>query len=84
MPHTPNFLLDIRVESSFEIPQNIFVTFENNNAIGETNDSKLFNEMELTECLCEISSMSYPEDRMNINYVTKFITVHINSFKSFQ
>ena len=40
-----NFLFDIGVESGFEIPQKIFVTFENNNVNGQTKDAIIFKEM---------------------------------------
>ena len=63
-------MFDIGVEGGFGIPQNTIVTFENNNVIDQTNDSSILNEILATECFCKIGSVTYPEDRMNINYGT--------------
>ena len=38
MPDATNFLFDIGVESGFEIPQYIILTFENNKVKEQTND----------------------------------------------
>ena len=46
------------------------VTFENNNVNEQINDSGIFNEMVVSECSCEIASVSSPDDRMTVNYGT--------------
>ena len=61
-------MFDIVVECGFEIPQCIIVTFENNNVNDQTNDSSIFNEMDVTECFCKIGYVTYPDNRMTINY----------------
>ena len=53
-----------------ERPQYIIVGFENNNGNEQTHDASTFDVMIVTECHCKIASEFYPEDRMNINYVT--------------
>ena len=49
-------------------PNILIVTFENNNVNYQTNDSRIFNEKDVIECFCKIGSVTYSEDRMNINY----------------
>ena len=44
-----NFLFDIGIESCFEIPQYIIVTFENSNFNDQTIDASIFNEMDVNE-----------------------------------
>ena len=61
-----NFFFDVGVEIGSKIPQYIIVTFEKN-VNDQTNDSSLFNEMNVAECFCEICSGSYPHNRMTIN-----------------
>ena len=73
MPDATNFLFDIGVDSGFEIPQYVIVTFENNNVNDQANDSSKFIEMDVTECYCKIGSVTYPDDRMTIIMVLKVI-----------
>ena len=70
VPNTTNFLFDQGMESGMERPQNIIVGFENNNVNQQTHDASTFDIMSVTECYCKIGSEFYPEDRMDINYVT--------------
>ena len=65
-----NFLFDLGMESGMERPQYIIVGFENNNVNEQTHDASTFDVMNDTECYCKIGSEFYPEDRMNINYLT--------------
>ena len=61
---------DLGVENGFDEPQYIIVSFEDIYINEQTNDGSIFNEMDVTECFCKIGSVTYPEDRMNINYGT--------------
>ena len=49
VPDATNFLFNIGILSGFEIPQYIIANFENN-VNDQTNDSSIFNEMDVTEC----------------------------------
>ena len=69
LPNATNFLFDLGMESGIR-PQCIIVGFENNDVNEQTHDASTFDIMNVTECYCNISSEFYPEDRMNINYVT--------------
>ena len=70
VPNDTNFLFDLGMESGMERPQYIIVGFENNYVNEQTHDASTFDVMNATECYCKIGSEFYPEDRMNINYVT--------------
>ena len=70
VPNATNFLFDLGMESGMERPQYIIVGFENNYVNEQTHDASAFDIMNVTECYCKIGSEFYPEDRMNINYVT--------------
>ena len=63
-----NFLFDLGVESGFVIPLLIVLTFEINTANDQSNDSTIANEMNVTECICKISSVSYSDHRRSIYY----------------
>ena len=71
VPKASNFLFDLGMESGMERPQHIIIGFENNNVNEQTHDASTFDIKNVTECYCKIGSEIYPEDRMNINYVTK-------------
>ena len=68
VPDATIFSIDIGIESCFEILQYIIVAFEKSNVNGQTNDSSVFNEMNVIECFCKITNVSYLDDRMTINY----------------
>ena len=70
VPNATKFLFDLGMDSGMERPQYIIVGFENNNVNEQTHDASTFDIMNVTECYCKIGSEFYPEDRMNINYVT--------------
>ena len=70
LPNATNFLFDLGMESGMERPQYIITGFENNNVNEQTHDASKFHIINVTECYCKIGSEFYPEDRMNINYVT--------------
>ena len=70
VPNATNFLFDLGMESGMKRPQYIIIGFENNNLNEQTHDASTFHIMNVTECYCKIGSEIYPEDRMNINYVT--------------
>ena len=44
------------------------MTFEKNNVNDQSNDSSIFNEMDVTECFCKIGSVIYPDDILTIKY----------------
>ena len=46
------------------------VGLENNIVNEQTHDASTFDIMNVTECYCKIGNEFYPEDRMNINFVT--------------
>ena len=69
VPNATNFLFDLGMESGMERPQYIIVGFENNNVNEQTHDASTFDK-NVTESYCKIGSEFYPEDGMNINYVT--------------
>ena len=59
------------------------MTFENNNANDQTNDSSIFNEMDVTEYFCKSGSMNYPEERMTIKYRAKNYNVAYKEIEKF-
>ena len=72
MPNAINFLFDLGMESGMERPQYIIVGFENINVIEQTHDVSTFDVMNVTEYYGKIGSEFYPEDRMDINYGTRY------------
>ena len=83
VPDVTNFLFDIGVESGFDIPQYFMVIFENNNVNDQTNDSSIFNEMDVTKCFRKTGSVTYPEDRLNFNYGTNYYNVSFKEIVNF-
>ena len=63
-----NFLFDLGVESGFVIPLLIILTFEINTANDQSNDSTIVIEMNVTECICKIGSVSDSDHRRTIYY----------------
>ena len=72
IPNATNFLFDLGMISGMERPQYIIVNVENINANEQTHDASTFEIMNVNECYCKIGSEFYPEDRMNINYVSEY------------
>ena len=44
------------------------MAFEKSNVNDQTIDSSMFIEMDVIECFCKITSVTYSDDRMTINY----------------
>ena len=59
------------------------VIFENNNVNDPTNDSSIFNEMDVTKSFRKTGSVIYPEDRLNINYGSNYYNVQSLMFYNY-
>ena len=59
------------------------MTFENNIVNDQTNDFSIFFEMDVTESYCKIDSVTYPVDRMNVNYGTNNHNVALKKIVKF-
>ena len=68
MPNATIFLFDLVVGNDFEMPQYVIETYEINNFSEQTNDSGIFNEMDVIECFCKVGSVPYLDDKMTNNY----------------
>ena len=53
------------------------MTSENNDINDEFKDSSIFNETGVSECFCMTGSVTYPDDRMTINYGLIIIILHV-------
>ena len=60
-------MFDLGVESCFEIPQYIILSFENDNVNAQASDGGILKEMKVTDFFSQIGIVRYHENRMTVN-----------------